>query len=922
MTEMSTSPDAYLGSIFDRIEGGFTMLLECLGEVLEHLGEDEMARAIRLMGPEFDQSAEKQEPLHNAELEIHSLSLAFQLLNLVEENSAAQTRRHREGTEGPTREPGLWGQNLRQLKEQGFTDEEIAEGLQNILVEPVLTAHPTEAKRPTVLAIHRSLYLLMVQLENQMWTPNEREEIRNRIKSTLERLWRTGEIYLTKPEVAMERDNTLYYLRDVFPEVLEKLDQRLQYAWRDVELNQELLQDPDNYPNLSFGTWVGGDRDGHPFVTPAVTKESLEIYHNAAVHVVQEQLRELYNRLSISSRQQEPPALLRGAIIRLSDELGEEARSILSKNVNEPWRQYINLIRAKLSRPISAKQNAVCYRNKKELGADLKILRDTLNKIGAQSMNQTFVLPVERIVNVFGLYLASMDVRQNSSYHDKAVENLLELAGFSDTNFSQWPEEKRIEFLNNELETPRPFVASHVKLGKEAQSVLGCYKVLRDHLAISGGEGLGSLIISMTRSLSDLLVVYLLAREVGLAKFIGDGLVCLLPVVPLLETVEDLSNAPKIVDGFLNHPITKRSLKHNSENKMPVQQIMVGYSDSNKDGGILAAQWNVHKAQNELAKVGAKNGVHMMFFHGRGGTTSRGAGPTHRFLEALPHGSCTGHFRVTEQGETIAQKYANLITATYNLELLLAGVTSTTLKHSKPASQDEELNQALEVLSKYTQESYASLIAADRFLEFWSQVTPIDVLEMSTIGSRPSRRTGKRTMEDLRAIPWVFSWNQSRYYLPGWYGIGSGLKMLKEKNPDLFDIVLKNGANNSFLRYVLTNAETSIASADLEIMQDYASLVEDKKLSESYYNRIKDEYVLTQEMIDSVFHATREKRRPRMIRTIGLRAAGLHRLHRLQIKLIREWREAKAKDNPIADEMLPTVLLTINAIASGLRTTG
>lgn len=922
MSPTTASPDALLPHIFEKMEEDFDSLLKSLAEVIEEMGEPAIARALQLVGPRHDVTAEYTEPLHDPEMEMHALSVAFQLLNLVEENAAAQTRRLRETDEGPLREPGLWGQNFRQLKEQGVSEQDIINAIRSIHVEPVFTAHPTESKRPTVLGIHRELYLLLVQLENQMWTPNERREIHNRIKSTLERLWRTGEIYLSKPDVASERDNVLYYLRDVFPSMIERLDQRLDQAWKAAQFNTNLLRETDHYPTLRFGSWVGGDRDGHPFVTPEVTKESLQKMREASVKVLGDALRKLNTELSITSRHQEPPHNLRGAMIRLSDDLGPMARPILQQNMDEPWRQYINLIIEKLHQPLS-KDSTLCYRNRADLLKDLKVVRDSLERIGATRLAHTLVFPVERVVDVFGLQMAALDIRQNSEFHDLAVENLLEVAGFAKTNFSEWPEAERVAFLNEELKSPRPFAPPHAALRKEAASVLGCYKVLAEHLRLTGGEGLGSLIISMTRQFSDLLVVYLLAREVGLAQSEGEGVLCPLPVVPLFETVDDLHNAPAIVEQFLAHPITQRSLRrHTARDGKPIQQVMVGYSDSNKSGGILAAQWNVHQAQHLLATIAAKHNVHIRFFHGKGGTTSRGAGPTHRFLEALPLGSLTGHFRLTEQGETIAQKYANAITGTFNLELLLAGVTSTTLKHSKPHTVDVDLHEAMEALSQKTHEAYSELIGMDRFLDFWSAATPIDALEMSTIGSRPSRRTGRRTMEDLRAIPWVFSWTQSRFYLPGWYGIGAGMEALKNDSPELFARLLDRGAKFPFLRYVLTNAETSIASADVELMESYAALVPDSTLRDKFLGIITSEYTRTQRMIDEIFHAPRKDRRPRMMRTLHLRDAGLRRLHRHQISLLKEWRALREENNSRADQILPTMLLSINAIASGLRTTG
>jgi phosphoenolpyruvate carboxylase len=904
------APENFLQRAFDKIDEDYDFLLDSLAEVLRTTGEGDLAACL----PRVRATASADRPAVDPKREIQVLSCAFQLLNLVEENAAAQVRRIQETQCGMEREPGMWAQNLRQLCQQGLTGEEIAATLPTIMVEPVLTAHPTESKRPTVLRIHRALYLMLVALENRMWTPAERDDIHAQIRTTLERLWRTGEIYLEKPTVDSERENVLYYLSTVFPAVLGRLDLRLRQEWVAAGLNPDLIDSPEKLPALSFGSWVGGDRDGHPFVTPEITRETLQRMRREGIAMLRGHLVQLSERLSLTDEHQDPPASLVEGIARLAQRVGQDPQP-----TREPWNRYAVLLIAGLD---VAAQGRGGFRNAAELSADLRVLRESLIAVGASRLAASDVAPMERLVQVFGFQLASLDVRQNSSYHDKALGQLLTAAGIEDADFGSWPEEKRLAFLERELESPRPFAPRRAELGDEARAVLGSYQVLAEHIERTGGEGIGSLIVSMTRGLSDLLVVYLLAREVGLAWHDSDGLVCSVPVVPLFETVDDLARSPEILHRFIEHPVTVRSLVHRGRRR--VQQVMVGYSDSNKDGGILAAQWRIHQAQKALAAAGQSAGVEIMIFHGRGGTTSRGAGPTHRFLDAMPMGSLGGLFRLTEQGETIAQKYANQITATYNLELLQAGVTATTLRHRKGLGNGEgDFAEVMDRLSTLSQEAYEELLRSDRFIEFWGQATPIDALESSTIGSRPARRTGRRTMEDLRAIPWVFSWNQARYYLPGWYGLGSGLARLREQDPKGFELLAERGTKWSFLRYVLFNAETSLASASLELMRDYAQLVEDAELRNRVYLAITDEHRLTQAMIDDLFHAPRDQRRPRMTKTLRLRDAGLRRLHRHQIALLRDWRKAREEgDEERAAELHPTVLLSINAIASGLRTTG
>ncbi len=919
--------DNLLPHTFSKIDEDYRFLLECLREVLEELDEEDLARIIPL--PESPEIAAPPGPgeserdrAYSPDIakEMHIFSVVFHLLNMVEENSAAQTRRLRESEEGISREPGLWGQNLRQLREAGFTEETIAGLLPEVHVEPVLTAHPTEAKRPVVLQIHRHLYLLLVQLENQMWTPSERREIRRQIKAHLERLLRTGEIFLIKPDVDSELENVLYYLEEAFPEVLNKLDLRLRHSWEEAGLDPAVLADPAAYPRLSFGSWVGGDRDGHPLVTAEVTRETLAKMRHHAFNVMERQLLRLEERLSLSSELQQPPALLRDAIRKLRVEQGEEGTAVTRPHLLEPWRQYVALLLLKLHR--ARANDPKGYRIREELAADLELLRHSVQQVGACLLAETDVVPAERVLMVFGFHLAVLDIRQNSAFHDKAVTQLLQAAGHEDCRFDKWPEEKRLAFLNEELKSPRPFATRKTPVGKEAEAVRSCYRILSDNFDLNGGEGLGSLIVSMTRSLSDLLAVYLLAREVGLSRLGKDGLFCVLPVVPLFETIEDLEASPQVLEEFITHPVTQRSyLRHGGPR--PVQQVMVGYSDSNKDGGYLASQWSLYRAQSKMAETAARHDVDLCFFHGRGGTPSRGAGPTHRFLEALPHGSLSGHFRMTEQGETIAQKYANQITATFNLELLQAGVTATTLKHRRRAPHDSALHGSLKLLTQYSLEAYQSLLKTGDFLRYWEEATPVDALEASAIGSRPARRTGKRNLDDLRAIPWVFSWNQSRHYLPGWYGLGTGLRRLRENRPEDYDRLQENTTRWPILRNSVYNVETSLASADLDLMWEYASLVRDASIRESIYNRIAEEYRTTGWEIDNLFDAPREQRRPRMIKTLRLRDAGLRRLHLLQVDLLREWRKhRRARNIAQANELTPKVLLSVNAIASGLRTTG
>ncbi len=465
-----------------------------------------------------------------------------------------------------------------------------------------------------------------------------------------------------------------------------------------------------------------------------------------------------------------------------------------------------------------------------------------------------------------------------------------------------------------------------MQAGAEAEAVLSCYRVLVDHLRAYGHDGLGVLIVSMTRSVSDLLSVYLFTREVGLTITTPDGLACQLPVAPLFETIDDLRRSPEILRAFLAHPVTRRSLEEQRRRvggEQLVQQVMVGYSDSNKDGGIFASLWSLYRAQEALMRVGQETGVQIHFFHGRGGTPSRGGGPEHRFVKSMPHGALDGNLRVTEQGETIAQKYANRIMAVYNLELLLAGVTRATLLDWHRPEPRHPLEDTMDWLAERSWQTYTSLLQTEDFLTFFRQATPIDVIEESRIGSRPARRTGQLSLADLRAIPWVFSWGQSRFYLSGWYGVGSALEALAVQQPEQFVCLQHHLYLWAPLHYILSNAATSVAATDPEVMYDYAMLVEDTKLRECVFGKIVEEFARTRSMLERVYGGSLAERRPNINGMVHMRKEPLRVLHHQQITLLRQWRELRRRGElEAAITLLPHLLLTVNAIASGLGTTG
>ena len=891
----------------DKTDTDLLFILKCFQDVLRALGEDRVADRLPWVNGMLDPadlSAEEESKY------IQALSIAFQLLNMVEENVAVQYKRKLEQEQGPAVVRGSWGETLQRWKQLDYSEEEMAAAIAGIHLQPVLTAHPTEAKRVTVLELHRELYLLLVKRENSMWTDIEQEQIRESICSLLERLWRTGEVYLEKPGLVDERNNVLHYFTHVFPQVLRESDLRLRSIWRAMGLRPELMSEPEQFPRLEFGSWVGGDRDGHPYVTAEFTESTLQLHREAALDLTHRKLVDLAIHLGISDMHQPTPEILQKAIQTVVADLGEAGKQAVARNPRSPYRQFINLMVIRLERTRNGEiQPGTYYAELKELQADLKCLRTALQEIGASRIAQDQLFTVERHVQCFGFHLVKLDIRQNSEFHEKALSQILQAAGLEDYDFAAWDMDKKRHFLNEELKRKRPFLVLGERCGPEADKVLACFQVLRRHVKQYGTDGIGSLIVSMTRDVTDLLVVYLFLREVGLLD-------TAIPVVPLLETIEDLQAGSRILEDFLSHPVTQ-SRKRGSE-----QEVMLGYSDSNKDGGMLASRWHIYQAEDQLTKTADGLGFKLCFFHGRGGTISRGGGKYHRFLDSMPPGSLGGPIKITVQGETIAQQFANLKTATYNLEMLLAGTARQVMQLRHPQHLPEHLFQGMEKLTALSKQAYPSLIKHPHFIDFYTQATPIDVLEQSKIGSRPSRRTGTRSLSDLRAIPWVFSWNQARFDLTGWFGVGTALTHLRTRQPDEWEALQRAVTDWPLLYYTLIEVETSLLNSDLAVMENFAALVADDQTRDSIMDLLRQDREAALEQIAQLFGSPASRRRTGQLSNIERRGLVLKQLHRLQLHYLREWRSVKETDLKTSDRLLQKLLIITNAVAGGLKSTG
>jgi phosphoenolpyruvate carboxylase len=892
-----------------KIQTEFHYLVSLFKEMLTSIGEEDVAEALT-----FDNKGIPQKPTYSNEKLIQAIGMCFELLNLAEENSATQYRRKTETQLGLESTRGSWGETLHQWKKDNLDEQEIAEKLREVRVVPVLTAHPTEAKRLTVLDIHREFYLLLVKKENPNWSAAEQQELKQDILTLMERWWRTGEIYLEKPHLEDERSNLMHYFVNVFPEAVRLTDQRLRDAWKTMGYTPELLEWPEHFPLIQFGSWVGGDRDGHPFVTPEFTASTLQYHREAALKMIQDQLFNLASKLSFSIYQNEVSKEVLDYIEEQRQLFGADGQKAVDRNPSEPLRQYVNLLLVKLKYTIENEATTgenKYFKTASDLSTELKKLREVLIDMDATQIAKQWLFPIERMVQCFGFHLAKLDIRNNSAYHEKAITQILTASGYEDADYASWDEEKRLAFINQELKSNRPFLVAGISCGTEADNLLGYFREVKKYVAKYGTDGIGSVIVSMTRSLSDLLLVYLFLREVGLQD-------AKLPVAPLLETIDDLIAGPEILSGYLGHSVLQEQIKASPSF---TQEIMLGYSDSNKDGGILTSRWNIYKAEENLTKVGNEFGVKLCFFHGRGGTISRGGGKIHRFLESMPPGSMSGQIKMTVQGETIANQFANRLTAAYNLEMFVAGTAKQTLTQS-PDTKNEQLYNMMNRLANISRATYRKLLDHPKFIDFYTKVTPIDVLEQSKIGSRPARRTGQRTINDLRSIPWVFSWSQSRFSISGWFGIGTALGEFQQHFPDDFESLKELNISWPFLKYSLIQIETNLLNSDTDIMKAFADQVEDPKTRQEFMELILTDYSAGLEKIEELTEGSIEARRISKLENNKLRKGALNALHEIQLEYLIKWRNLSDTEAELRNKYLLHLLLLVNALSGGLKSTG
>ena len=824
---------------------------------------------------------------------VRAFSNYFNLANVAEQvnRSKVLAEAHKSG--------GSWLSktidNILKAQKDGkdFDTKELQIWIDNFSVRPVFTAHPTEAARRSVLSKMTTIAQLLEQPDSQIKT--------ERLAEAVDLLWQTDELRLGRPEPLDEAVNSIYYLNELLtetvPEVLAEFNSEVKRLGVNLSLNAR---------PLSFGTWIGGDRDGNPNITAEVTKAAILLQNSHFTRTIFEHLDELRQALSISTKLAGVSAELEKSVLQDLEKLPEIENRYRRINVEEPYRLKATAIRHKLALTQARHTKGLPhfpgrdYKDTAELLGDFEIMRTSLLANNGELIATGLLERITRAIGAFGLTHATMDVREHSEVHHQLLSKL-----FSDLN----PELINAKLLSNE----RPNTND---LDEQSDRCYKTFLAINELIDRFGPEVIESYIISMTKSADDVIAAVLIAKIAGLISLDSKNEYAKIGFVPLLETVTELRSADKILDDLLSNKNYRKIVKLRGN----LQEVMLGYSDSNKDAGITTSQWEIHKAQRKLRDVAIKHDVKLRLFHGRGGSVGRGGGPTYDALIALPWGSIDGQIKMTEQGEVISDKYGLPALAKENLELTLAAALEATVLNRKPRQSAGDLNswnEGMDLISDHAFSAYRGLVEQPELPAYFYASTPVEQLGNMFLGSRPSRRPqDSGGLDSLRAIPWVFGWTQSRQIVPGWYGVGSGLKAAREAGKgELLQKLLKDW---HFFRTFISNVEMTLAKTDLSIAQRYVDELVDPSLHK-IFEQIKNEFELTVKELLLMTNKTEILgNQPILARTLQIRDTYLAPLQLLQISLLKRVRNQKEVDPLLARALL----LTINGVAAGLRNTG
>jgi phosphoenolpyruvate carboxylase len=904
------------------------LLASTLGAVIRRLEGDDTFRAIEGLrracrarrreepdAPSLDDLLARVDalPVDHAATVARAFTLFFLLINTAEQVHRVRRRDAYLEQEDVEPQAGSSRWVMRRLRAEGRSAEEVARAMSRLDVRPVLTAHPTESTRRTLLALQARVGdLLLAHERAPEW---RRREIDEELEAEVELLWLTAEVQRDRPSVMDEVGNVLWYLEDRLVDAASRVRQSTLRAFIE-EFGLQL----DGFVPVRFGSWVGGDRDGNPYVTPEVTMAAARRSAYAILASHRRDIEALVDRLSLSDLLAPAPRALLESLDRDREELPDVWRANRRRNKHEPVRLKLSFIAARLEatrRRIAARDagqvpsEPAAYASAEPLERDLLLVRGALDEAGAARARESHLDPLLARVQAHGMHGFLLDVRDHADVHTKTVAAIASSVGLG---------EPTLDVLRRELAGRRPLVGAHVPLDEDTRHTLDVFRVMRQIQEELGAEAARTYIISMARGTEDLLRVLVLAREAGLVDLAGDPPESRLDVVPLFETLDDLNGAPGVVSALLDDPVYRRQLEARARR----QEIMIGYSDSAKDAGLLPASWALYRAQEALAEIADSSGIELTLFHGRGGTVGRGGGsPVWRALAALPPGTVRGRIKITEQGEIISQQFGLLSIAVRSLEVTVAGTLMHAFTDWRTAIAPAEESRFREMMDRLSAEAlpvYRTLVHEDpAVFEMLLQTTPVKELAHVQFGSRPVyRERSSQGMDSIRAIPWMFGWTQIRLMLPAWLGVGTALERATAE-PSTLELLRRMAKAWPFFDDFLGKVEMVCAKTDLEIARAYVThLGGDVRL----LDRLAEEFRRTVHAVLTIRDAPELLMDNDVLRTsIALRNPYVDPLSLLQISLLRRKR-ALPEGDPAAEKLDDAIGTTLNGVAQGLRNTG
>ena len=858
---------------------------------------------------------------------VRSFSIYFSLVNIAEEAYQHKQRRREVSRDGPLW-IGSFDATMREFYQEGISAEQVQHLLDRLAYIPVFTAHPTEAKRRTILEALRRIFIISEDLETTRLSRIQKDDIQAKLERHIRILYESDEVRISKLKVIDEVSNGLYYFRECLfasiPETYRYLENAIQRTYGTDPAAPEI-----KVPSfIRFGSWIGGDRDGNPFVKPETTATAVRLQSREILLEYYGRIKALQKILTLSTDFIQPSEALLASLARDEADIPERFINKPEQYKTESYRRKLVLMQSRIECNLARlahnldetplPENDCSYRNEEGLLNDLYMIRDSLISHEDEIIAHGELQELIRLVETFGFFLAHLDVRQESTIHTNAVSEVLrQLDG---TDYAALPEEKRLAVLANWLEQKAPQVDSteFTDMSRETLKLLDVMAQMRKEIS---PKVFGNYVISMTHAASHVMEVMFLAWLAGLAGNRNGDWYCDIRISPLFETIVDLAHIEPVMNQLLENSTYAALLKASGN----CQEVMLGYSDSCKDGGILASAWNLYQAQQQITALTKKHGVDLRMFHGRGGTIGRGGGPTHESILSQPTGTVHGEIKFTEQGEVLSYKYSNTETAVYELSMGITGLMKASRNLiAEPQPDNPEHLAIMQELAASGERHYRTLTdETPGFLDYFYEATPVSEIALMNIGSRPShRKQADRSKGSVRAIGWVFGWAQSRHTLPAWYGIGTALENWLTQHPQQLDKLFEMYREWPFFRALLSNSQMALFKADMRIAESYVGLCLNQESARPIYDTIHAEYqrtvnkVLQVAQIDELMGDT-----PRLARSLKRRNPYLDPLNQIQVTLLKRFRD-ESEDEESRNQWLNPLLRTINAIAAGMRNTG